>query len=46
MAAVVVKPEDLKLLMDEMELPEEKAERVLREHKGDIKAAIKYLLTA
>lgn len=40
LAAIVVKPEDIKLLTTELELSEELADQLLREHKNDVAAAI------
>ena len=44
MAKVVIAKEDVELIVQEMEIPKEKADRVLREHGGDVVAALTALV--
>merc|ERR1711892_972131 len=46
LAKVVISKEHVDLIMHEMELPKEKAERTLREHGGDVVKASTALVTA
>merc|ERR1712123_340475 len=46
LAKVVISKEHVDLIMHEMELPKEKAERTLREHGGDVVKALTALVTA
>merc|ERR1712211_175705 len=41
---VVIAKEDVELIIQEMEIPKEKADRVLREHGGDVVAALTALV--
>ncbi|XP_031559508.1 huntingtin-interacting protein K-like [Actinia tenebrosa] len=43
LARVVIKKDDVDLIVDEMEIPRSVAERTLREHKGDVVEALAYL---
>ncbi|KXJ23487.1 huntingtin-interacting protein K [Exaiptasia diaphana] len=43
LARVVIKKEDVDLIVEEMEIPRTAAERTLREHKGDVVQALVYL---
>lgn len=40
LARIVIKKEDVDLIVDEMEIPRAAAERSLREHKGDVVEAL------
>merc|ERR1712029_107150 len=44
LAKVVIAKEDVELIVQEMEIPKEKADRVLREHGGDVVAALTALV--
>ena len=46
LAKVVISKEHVDLIMHEMELPKEKAERTLREHGGDVVMALTALVNA
>ena len=46
LAAVHVKPADVALVSDEMELDHAAAERTLREHKGDVVLALNALVAS
>merc|ERR1712029_807527 len=46
LAKVPVKKEEVDLIMTEMEIPKEKAERTLKEHGGDIVKALTALVNA
>jgi len=46
LAKVVISKEHVDLIMHEMELPKEKAERTLREHGGDVVKALTALVNA
>merc|ERR1719420_1729590 len=46
LAKVVISKEHVELIMHEMELPKEKAERTLREHGGDVVKALTALVNA
>merc|ERR1712106_1066192 len=46
LAKVVISKEHIDLIMHEMELPKEKAERTLREHGGDVVMALTALVNA
>eukprot|EP00186_Timspurckia_oligopyrenoides_P001149 CAMPEP_0182444466 /NCGR_PEP_ID=MMETSP1172-20130603/2910_1 /TAXON_ID=708627 /ORGANISM="Timspurckia oligopyrenoides, Strain CCMP3278" /LENGTH=110 /DNA_ID=CAMNT_0024640025 /DNA_START=31 /DNA_END=363 /DNA_ORIENTATION=+ len=46
LAVVVVKEEDIALVASEMEIETKVAERVLREHQGDVVAALRSLIHA
>eukprot|EP00128_Syssomonas_multiformis_P017379 Colp12_sorted_trinity150504_noHs@12748 len=43
LAKVVVKDEDVNVIVEEFELSKDKATTVLREHKGDLEAALRHL---
>ena len=43
---VVIRKEDLELIVQEFELPRSKAEKILRQHSGDIQATLKALVNA
>jgi len=45
LAAVSIKEEDITLIASELELPRHAAERTLREHKGDVVAALRFLVS-
>jgi len=46
LAKVVINKEYVELIMHEMELPKDKAERTLREHDGDVVKALTALVNA
>jgi NACalpha-BTF3-like transcription factor len=46
LAAVKITEEDVELIMKEMELPRINAESVLREHNGNVLAALETLINA
>lgn len=46
LASVDINPEDVTILMEQMELPKAQADRILREQNGDLKAALEHLITA
>jgi NACalpha-BTF3-like transcription factor len=46
LAKVMISKEHVELMMHEMELPKEKAERTLREHGGDVVKALTALVNA
>merc|ERR1719369_1735889 len=46
LAKVVISKEHVELIMHEMELPKDKAERTLREHGGDVVKALTALVNA
>jgi len=45
LASIAIKTEDVDLIVNELEISQQQAERILREHKGDIVAALKYLVS-
>lgn len=40
-----IKAEDVDLIVNEMEIGRDKAELTLREHKGDVVAALRHLIS-
>ena len=44
LAAVKISPEDVALIASELELPQKQAEVRLREHRGDVRAALESFL--
>ena len=46
LASVVIKDEDVELIMNEFELSKKTAEDTLREHNGKVSEALRFLLTA
>lgn len=46
LASVKVKKEDVELICHEFEITKAKAERILKEHDGDLKAALTNLINA
>ncbi|PRP86225.1 huntingtin-interacting protein K-like [Planoprotostelium fungivorum] len=46
LAAITVKKEDTQLLVDQLNLTTAEADRTLREHQGDVRAALKTLVFA
>ena len=46
LAKIAISKEDVDLIMSEMELPKDKAERTLREHGGDVVKALTALVNA
>ena len=46
LASVKVKKEDVELIQNELEISKVKAERVLKEHNGDLSAALSALINA
>ncbi len=44
LAAVKISPEDIALIASELEVPQKQAEVRLREHKGDVRAALESYL--
>ena len=44
LASVKVKKEDVDMIMNELEIPKCKSERVLKEHNGDLNAALIQLI--
>lgn len=44
LAAVVVCPDDVTVLMEQMELTKSQADRILREQNGDLKKSLAYLI--
>jgi NACalpha-BTF3-like transcription factor len=45
LASVVIKKPDVDLISSELEIPKDKAERILREHNGDPVLALRTLLS-
>jgi NACalpha-BTF3-like transcription factor len=46
LAAVEIKDEDVDLIVNELEVTKQVAERKLREHKGDLQATLNYFINA
>ena len=46
LGAVKINKEDVKAIVEEFELEDDKAETVLREHGGDLKATLRHLVLA
>eukprot|EP01114_Cavostelium_apophysatum_P005045 TRINITY_DN1561_c0_g1_i1.p1 TRINITY_DN1561_c0_g1~~TRINITY_DN1561_c0_g1_i1.p1 ORF type:complete len:115 (-),score=33.64 TRINITY_DN1561_c0_g1_i1:11-355(-) len=46
LASVSIKQEDIDLIVGELEITKQKAEVALREHKGDVVAALRHLIAA
>ncbi|CAF0777880.1 unnamed protein product [Rotaria sp. Silwood1] len=46
LANVKIRKEDVELIIQELELPRSKAEKILRQHRGDVVATLKALVNA
>lgn len=46
LASIKISKEDVELIINEMEIPKQKAERTLREHNGNIVAALAHLVAS